>query len=212
MKSTGSRLEDACKHNGRRLIGSAEVCSASYVSWQRDTARSCCWAPAVQQSIDISCPPGAQQQTRRTLLQRSINETVRRTDRRTPNRYPDTAAYSAISVSIAVLVGVFITWRLPRERVRWEASQQLTCRTNASAFSVLCLSWPTCRRVSWSSRTISALASLPAAAEDGDGDGDGDVGGCWLPFSLLETSPSLTTVFVAVVLLSETVNVKANGV
>jgi len=41
-------------------------------------------APAVQQSTDISClPPGAQQQTRRTLLQRSIDGTDRLTDRRT---------------------------------------------------------------------------------------------------------------------------------
>jgi len=30
---------------------------------------------AVQQSINISCPPGPQQQTRRTLLQRSIDGT-----------------------------------------------------------------------------------------------------------------------------------------
>jgi len=38
-------------------------------------------APAVQQSTDISClPPGAQQQTGRTLLQRSIDGTDRRTD------------------------------------------------------------------------------------------------------------------------------------
>jgi len=36
-------------------------------------------APAVQQSIDISRPPGPQQQTRRTLLQRA-NGTDGRTD------------------------------------------------------------------------------------------------------------------------------------
>jgi len=36
-------------------------------------------APAVQQSIDIHYPPGTQQQTRRTLLQRA-NGTDRRTD------------------------------------------------------------------------------------------------------------------------------------
>jgi len=60
-------------------------CSASHVSWQRDTARSCWWAPAVQQSIAISCPPGPQQQTRRTLLQRSMDGTDRRADRRTDN-------------------------------------------------------------------------------------------------------------------------------
>jgi len=40
-------------------------------------------APAVQQSIDISCPLGPQQQTRRTLLQRT-NGTDRRTDEHTP--------------------------------------------------------------------------------------------------------------------------------
>jgi len=37
-------------------------------------------------SIDISCPQGAQQQTRRTLLQRSIDGTDRQTDGRTPDR------------------------------------------------------------------------------------------------------------------------------
>ena len=58
--------------------------SASYVSCQRNTARICCcgpgllprrfcWAPSAgQQSIDSFCPPGAPQQTYRTLMQRSI--------------------------------------------------------------------------------------------------------------------------------------------
>ena len=40
-------------------------------------------ALAVQQSIDISYPLGSQQQTRRMLLQRSIDGTCGRTDRRT---------------------------------------------------------------------------------------------------------------------------------
>ena len=36
------------------------LCSASYVSWQRDTAGNCCWAPAVQQSIEAhSSKPAA---------------------------------------------------------------------------------------------------------------------------------------------------------
>jgi len=51
--------------------------SASYVSCKRGTARICCCAAAasaVQQSIDIFYPPGPQQQTRRTPLQRA-NET-----------------------------------------------------------------------------------------------------------------------------------------
>ena len=51
-------------------------------------APCCCGAAAAgrpagqhgQQSIDVSCPPGAQQQTRRTLLQRSTDGTDRRTD------------------------------------------------------------------------------------------------------------------------------------
>ena len=43
--------------------------------------QSCvCVTIAGQQSIDISWPPGAQQQTRRTLLQRSIDGTDRQTD------------------------------------------------------------------------------------------------------------------------------------
>jgi len=44
---------------------------------------ACGAAVAGQQSIDISCPPGAQLQTRRTLLQRSIDGTDRQTDGRT---------------------------------------------------------------------------------------------------------------------------------
>jgi len=40
-------------------------------------------APAVQQSVDISYPPGQRQQTRRTLLQRSTDGTDRQTDERT---------------------------------------------------------------------------------------------------------------------------------
>ena len=49
-------------------------------------------APAVQQSIDISYPPGPQQQTRRTLLQRA-NGTDRRTDI-VPLRRPCSAYYA----------------------------------------------------------------------------------------------------------------------
>jgi len=49
----------------------------------------------LQQSIDIACPPGSQQQTCRTLLLRSIAGTDIQTDRRTPYRYDVTAAYYA---------------------------------------------------------------------------------------------------------------------
>jgi len=51
----------------------------------RDTACSCCWAPAVQQLIDGHLLPlDPQQQTRRTLLQRSIDGIDERIDRQTP--------------------------------------------------------------------------------------------------------------------------------
>ena len=40
----------------------------------------CCRAPDVQQSIDISCPPGSQQQTRCTCSGRQMEETDGRTD------------------------------------------------------------------------------------------------------------------------------------
>jgi len=53
-----------------------------------DEAMCSAAAPAVQQSIDISNPPGPQQQTHRTLLQRA-NGTEKRTDGRTPYRFQD---------------------------------------------------------------------------------------------------------------------------
>ena len=71
---------------------------------QHDTARIRYWAPCcypqrrcryglidIEQSIDIASPRGPQQQTRRTLLQRSIDGTDRQTDRRTLHRYTDPA-------------------------------------------------------------------------------------------------------------------------
>jgi len=56
-------------------------CSAFCVSWQRDTARSCYWAPAMP--IDIFRPPGPQQQTRHSGVRRPNYGT----NRRTPDRY-----------------------------------------------------------------------------------------------------------------------------
>ena len=58
-------------------------------------------SPAVQQSRNFSCQLGAQQQTRRTLLQRSIAGTDRRSWR-TPCRYIDPVTYDTSSDSIAV--------------------------------------------------------------------------------------------------------------
>jgi len=51
-------------------------------------------------SIDIRIPLGAQQQTRRTPLLRSIDGTDRRTDGCTPDRYIDPALHTMRTVSI----------------------------------------------------------------------------------------------------------------
>jgi len=51
-------------------------------------------------SIDLSCLRGAQQQTRRTLLQRSIDETDRQTDgQRTADRCIDPVPHAMRAVS-----------------------------------------------------------------------------------------------------------------
>jgi len=47
--------------------------------------------PAVQQSIDIPCAPGPQQQTRRTTCR---SRRMGQTDGRTPHRYIDPASHS----------------------------------------------------------------------------------------------------------------------
>ena len=72
---------------------------------RRDTARSllqsavprrsCCRAPALVGSIDISRQHAAQQQTRRMPLLRFNDGTDGRTDGRTPDRYRDPAAHNA---------------------------------------------------------------------------------------------------------------------
>ena len=55
-------------------------------------------APAVQQSIDISCPPGPQQQTRRRLLQRE-NGTDRQTGGHRTVTYRPCSTYYAKSAN-----------------------------------------------------------------------------------------------------------------
>ena len=64
-------------------------------------------APVVQQSINIFCPPRPQQQTRRTLLQRT-NGTDRRTDERAPYRFIDPAPQTMRTVPINATL---YTWR-----------------------------------------------------------------------------------------------------
>ena len=100
------RRADPCQCE-RPFTVRTNLCSASYVRWQCDSACSCCWAPAVQQSIDrpISCLPGPQQETRSTLLQRS---TLGHADRRTdtvPLHVPCHILY-AISVKLLINSGV----------------------------------------------------------------------------------------------------------
>jgi len=71
---------------------SDKPCSACYADCKRDTAHICCCGtvavgrPAPPPSIGISCPLGAQQQTRRTPLLRSIDGTDRQTDGRMDTR------------------------------------------------------------------------------------------------------------------------------
>jgi len=62
------------------------VALPAFAAARRAAAPYRCTTPAVQQSIDIVYPPGPQQQTRRTLLQRRANEWDRQTDGRTPCR------------------------------------------------------------------------------------------------------------------------------
>ena len=67
------------------------VLTASFVGSQHDATRTGCWTPAPaarrpQLSIDICCPQGAQQQTRRPRLLLSIDGTDKWKDRRTDAR------------------------------------------------------------------------------------------------------------------------------
>jgi len=48
------RLRGSCGYrNTAALQTVTSLCSATYISWQSDTARICFWAQVVQQSIDI---------------------------------------------------------------------------------------------------------------------------------------------------------------
>jgi len=65
-------------------------------------ARRCCLAPAVQQSIDISCPPGPQQQTCSSgFAAVGHAETYKRTDGRTYRRTNSVPFYRPCSADWA---------------------------------------------------------------------------------------------------------------
>jgi len=57
-------------------------------------------------SIDISCPRGAQQQTRRTPLLLLIDRTDRQTDGRTPDRFIDSASHTVWGLRALSLITV----------------------------------------------------------------------------------------------------------
>ena len=58
--------------------------------------------PAVQQSINICCPPRRKQQTRSGVRRPDrTGQTDRRTERRTPNSYIDPAAHTVRSVRLS---------------------------------------------------------------------------------------------------------------
>jgi len=59
-------------------------------------------AGAMQQSIDISRPPGAEQQTRRSGMRQSNDGTDGQTGRRTLDSFIDPAAHATRTLSSAV--------------------------------------------------------------------------------------------------------------
>jgi len=87
-KSAFSFIRQLSTLHSPQLQLSAICCWASAPAAQR----TCC-KRAVQQSIDISCPPGAQRQTRCTPLGRSTGQIEGRTDAR-PFHRPCSAYYA----------------------------------------------------------------------------------------------------------------------
>ena len=87
---------------GDSIAYTATFATSLLVSWQHDTARSCYCLPAVQQSTDISCPPGPQQQTHSSGVRRPNDGTDRWTDARQFHRL--CSAYYASSVNNSYLV------------------------------------------------------------------------------------------------------------
>jgi len=73
----------------------------------------------VQQPIDISCPPGPQQQTRRMLLERSIDGLDRRTDRHriVTQILPHTSAGSTNSPAYVVVQNTTSKLTAPRNAI-----------------------------------------------------------------------------------------------
>ena len=105
------------------------LCWASFVGAQHDTTRICCWArahtalrapagtaPAArpQLSIDVSCPQGAQQQTRRPLLMLSIDGTDRQTTGARQLNRPCSACYAgSVNNRLKTRVNICTTINVP---------------------------------------------------------------------------------------------------
>jgi len=101
-------------------------------------APCCCGAAAArgcvgQQSIDISCQPGARQQTRHTLLQRSIDGTgTRRTDTEPIDPVPHTARAVPITRSFPEQAETGMIGRqIKSTAVHWTPSESHLLRTAA---------------------------------------------------------------------------------
>ena len=77
----------------------------SHLLWSAVPRRRCCWAPAVQQSIDISCLRGAQQQTRSSGVRPRVGSDGETDGRTNPHSWPHTVR------------AVAITWRVVMYRV-----------------------------------------------------------------------------------------------
>jgi len=81
-------------------------------------------APAVQQSIDISYPPGPQQQTRRTLLQRANG--TDRADGRTLYSYIDPAPHTMRAVPI---IRIYTNAQKWFQQTNWKTAHKVRRKT-----------------------------------------------------------------------------------
>ena len=85
---------DCFKRPRCTATSTTNLCSASYASWQRGTARICRCATAAERWAAAAVDRyfrrhGAQQQTRRSSAPRPSDETDAQTDRQTDERTPD---------------------------------------------------------------------------------------------------------------------------
>ena len=115
------------------------LCSASHGDCKPDTVRICFCCPVLRRrccpapplSIDISCTRGAQQQTRRTPLLRSIDGTDRQTDGRTDIR-PLHRSCCAYHRDSANKLRICLMFQKMRQSWRRRESRQLDSAASSS--------------------------------------------------------------------------------